>query len=215
MEQIFVPKSHVIHFDPHDPCPEYEDPKNSTKWANLTRECQRADSVCLVSPIEIISIVDGSKGGHDLESETKLTTKGFLRGCASRRKLLENEPTIRFKANLLRTKKKNGTNSGDDDDNIDRNGEVFNMMSSEESSGADLSRLKSYDDGYAIRKVYSHEFFIDQYTDQATRCYQDNCNTKVRAKSAADSQLGRTNGGFLTVCLVALFISINDQRSWT
>jgi len=178
MQQIFVPKSHVIHFDPHDHCPEGEDPQTSPKWNNLTRECQRSDSVCLVSPIEVITVFDGSKEGLTLDKDTTITTYGLLRGCASRRKLLENEPTIRFKVNL------NSNFTPDDTKKGSLNaGQVFNVVNPNESN-ADLSSRK-FDDGYVINKVYSHEFFIDQWTDSATRCIQDNCNTRVKVKSGS------------------------------
>lgn len=81
------------------------------------------------------------------------------------------------------------------------------MMHTEESE-VDLSKLEFGDD-YVINKVYSHAFYIDQWTENATRCYQDNCNTKVRFRSKGSNISSQSLGVLLgTVLLVASFNQI-------
>ncbi|XP_021951522.2 uncharacterized protein LOC110848585 [Folsomia candida] len=204
MLSVFVPKGHIIHFNPLDPCPEGEDPANSTKWEEISRECQRSDSVCIVSPIEIISIIDGSKNGKKLESETSLTTTGYVRGCASRRKLQENDPTIRVHVNLLSSsgsKNKNRSASASTPSSSSSSSSSYGQPSQDLEMEEDLSKL-SFNDGYQIKRVHSHEFFIDQGTANATKCFEDKCNTKVRARSGSSPRL-RLSFGVSVLLLIS------------
>lgn len=65
----------------------------------------------------------------------------------------------------------------------------------------DLSKL-SFNDGYQIKRVHSHEFFIDQGTANATKCFEDKCNTKVRARSGSSPRL-RLSFGVSVLLLIS------------
>ncbi|CAL8109323.1 unnamed protein product [Orchesella dallaii] len=215
MVEIFVPKRHFIHFDPSDICPEDELPSNSTRWANLSRQCERSDSLCLVSPIEVHTVVDGKKHGKKLENEYTLTTFGNLRGCASRRKLLEFPETINVRIEFIGRNESSGNSrvAKGVNGNSPKNNNVYNpndssgMLTSSPSGKLDkgvgndgkkteifynMSNIapgaefdpskKTYEDGYTIMKIYSHVFYIDQGTQNATKCYEDNCNDKVKLR---------------------------------
>lgn len=220
-----MPKRHFIHFDPSDICPENELPLDSMRWANLSRECERSDSICLVSPIEVHTVVDGKLHGKMLENEYTLMTHGYLRGCASRRKLLEFPETINVRVEFAgRNESGNsnntrggGSSSGNNNHNNNANNNnshnkqrnrVDNSNGSTGGGGAAGSKKKSeifynmtnigngaelewprktYKDGYSISKIYSHVFYIDQGTNNATRCYADNCNDKVKFRRSASA----------------------------
>jgi hypothetical protein len=134
--------------------------------------------------------LDGSKGGKALEPSYQMTTTGYIRGCASRRKLQEHEATIKVTVNLLSKGKSSSSSSTTMNKTAPHfcsplpcGGENLMQKSQDLEMELDLSRLKFAEDDFQIKRVHSHEFYIDQGTNNATKCFEDRCNTKVRYKS--------------------------------
>lgn len=242
MLEIFFPKRHFIHFDPNDVCPDNELPLNTAQWTNLSKECERSDSICLISPIEVHTVVDGKKDGKQLDKEYTLMTYGYLLGCASRRKLLEFDETINVRAEFTgRNESTGGSGRGTPTGNNSQNGngnrsnqknrgsenssgsleqrgnsgskrEIFYNLTNTGNGAVELDPTKkTYKDGYTISKIYSHVFYIDQGTTNATRCLEDNCNNKVKFRipgmTSGNSRVSSSSIALLTVLLITFLKS--------
>lgn len=242
MLEIFFPKRHFIHFDPNDVCPEKELPLNSDRWANLSKACERSDSICLISPIEVHSVVDGKKDGRQLEKEYTLITNGYVLGCASRRILLDFPETINVRVELEGRNESgkstssgsnipsgNGSNGkqkigGESTGNSEQRGNnggkkqkqlLYNLANAGNGAAQFDPTKKIYKDKYNISKIYHHVFYIDQGTQNATRCIEDNCNDKVKFRLDGNSTSSSTAETFswisrIYVIFTAVFIVLQN-----
>ena len=155
--RTFVPNSHYIHFNPTLTCPSPAVATNSSEWDRVSFNCSRSDSLCLEAPLEVITVFDGSRQGKKLDPASRMLSQGILRGCANRRGLREL-PTRTLTVKAVYAENETGV-----------------VMSNKKSSS--VAR-----DEYKIAKLYSHEIYLDHGTENATRCYMDDCNNRKKLR---------------------------------
>ncbi|CAG7696150.1 unnamed protein product [Allacma fusca] len=150
--RTFIPNSHYIHFDPQILCPSPGVPTNSSEWDAVAFNCSRSDSLCLEAPVDVISAFDGLRDGKKLDLDSQMTSKGFLRGCASRRGLKELPG---------------------------RTISVRKICLDNETHDEEFQRMEKFHDGYKITRIHYHEIYVDHGTENATRHNSLLCKCKV------------------------------------